>query len=77
MKLTPAEWVIRVFGNAAIVGRHIGRSRAAVAKWRAPRIRGGCDGFIPRLAGYKILDAARKYRLDITPEDLLVGREVK
>ena len=77
MKLTPAEWVIKKFGSAARVGRAIGRTRAAVAKWRAPKMRGGCDGFIPRLAGYKILEAARRHKLDIEAEDLVLGREVK
>lgn len=76
MALSPAEYVIRVFGGVRATARAIGRSPASVSKWRTGRTRRGTGGRVPSVAAAIILGVAKDRGLDITPYDLLCGRPV-
>jgi len=74
--LSPAEYVIRVFGGVRKTARAVGRSPASVSKWRAKKKNNGSGGRIPTAAAERILSIAKETGLDITPFDLLCGRKV-
>lgn len=77
MHLNPAEYVVRVFGGVRKSGEAIGRSAAAVSKWNKSKKNKGSGGRIPSVAQLAILKVAKRRGLDITPQDLIFGREVK
>lgn len=66
-KYSPAAWVIHVFGGVRAAGRAIGRDKASVCIWQR-------SGLVPTSSLRKILEIARKRGLDITAEDLILGR---
>lgn len=72
MQLSPAEYVVHVFGGVSCTARAIGRTPQAVTLWRTQ-----AGGRVPGTAQKLILLAARKRKLDITPNDLIVGRRVR
>jgi hypothetical protein len=76
MRLSPAEWVIRQFGGVSLLARAIGRTPQAVSKWRASRWSQGTDGRIPGGLHEKILREAKRLELDVTVEDLVLGRDM-
>lgn len=76
MHLTPAEYVINVFGGVRKSGRALGRTASAISKWTRSDKNGGCGGRIPSRMQEIILQVARIQKLDITPEDLVTGRDV-
>lgn len=76
MKLTPAQYVIHVFGTQTAVAKAIRRRQSSVFKWTVSKRRGGTGGFIPTDAQQAILRAAIRKGLDIQPADLVVGRTV-
>lgn len=78
IQLTPAEYVIEVFGGVREASRAIGRSPSAVSRWQTSKDRGGCDGGIPRVAQNLILKVAKlRGDIDITSSDLLEGRKIR
>lgn len=72
--MKPAYYVISVFGGVGATARAIGYTAGAVSKWKLPASRQGCHGWIPRKSMQKILVVAKRRKLDITAEDLLMGR---
>lgn len=74
--LRPADFVIHYFGGLRPASRAIGRSHAAINKWRHPAKDGGCDGYIPRIAMHRILDLAKKNNWKIKGMDLILGKVV-
>lgn len=68
--LNPAEYVILVFGGASIVGKHIGRNRTSVWKWKA------YEG-VPRQHHKTLLEVAKKQKIDLTAQDLISGRTLR
>ena len=75
--MSPAEYVIYVFGGVRKTARAIGRSPTTVSKWPKPNNKKGSDGRVPGTAQAIVLEIAKKMKLDIKPEDLLYGRKVK
>ena len=75
--MSPASYVIKVFGGVRETARAIGRSPSSVSKWTKSREQRGCAGKVPGAAQRLILRAAIRLRLDIKPEDLVVGRNTK
>ncbi len=75
--MSPAEYVIHIFGGVRKCAREINRSPSSVSKWQAPKERRGCGGNIPSGAQRIILDRAKKLGLDLTADDLINGRKVK
>lgn len=71
--LRPADFVIYYFGGLRPAARAIGRSHAAINKWRHSKRKGGCDGFIPRIALHIILKKAKLHNWKIEAMDLMVG----
>ena len=76
MYLTPAEYVYFVFGGISETARIVGRHPSAVGRWNKPRENRGSNGYIPTTMQRKIIKIAFERGLDITPRDLLFGREV-
>lgn len=74
--LTPAEYVIRTFGGIRKTARAIGRAPSTVHAWNLPADRKGMNGGVPRKAQPLVLKAAGDRDLDITPDDLVLGRLV-
>lgn len=69
MQLSPANYIIHIFGGVRPAGRAIGRDASAICQWRK-------KGRIPSKAQQEILEIAKRYVLDITPDDLISGRVV-
>ncbi len=76
MHLSPAEYVIHVFGGVRKAGRALGRTGSAISNWNRSRKNGGCGGLIPSRMQEVVLQVAEINGLDIKPEDLISGREV-
>lgn len=76
MHLGPAEYVIHVFRGVRAAARALGRDPSSVSKWRLPKERKGCDGFVPGPVRQTILTKARELGLDIDSEDLDYGRDI-
>lgn len=70
-RLTPAQYVIRTFGSIHKVATAIGKTPGAVWRWKSKGSKA-----IPGPSQQLILQAAKKLNLDITPNDLIYGREV-
>jgi len=76
MQLSPAQYIIYVFGGVRKAGLAIGRSAAAISKWNKSKKNKGTDGRIPGPAQMDILNVAMRRKLDITADDLIHGRKV-
>ncbi len=77
MKMSPAEYVIDLFGGVRALSRIIGKSPSAISNWRKNRrIHSNGKGCIPSSSHLVILKEARRHKLDITPDDLIYGRTV-
>jgi DNA-binding transcriptional regulator YdaS (Cro superfamily) len=74
-QLTPAQYVIRTFDGVGATARAIGCDASNVSKWAKPRARTPA-GTIPQCRHAAILAKAKELGLDITPTDLVIGREV-
>lgn len=77
MHLTPAEYVIRVFKGVRATARVLGRSPSSVSKWTKTKENRGTNGQIPRKAMWELMAKAREMGIDLNPNDLILGREVK
>lgn len=76
MKTTPAEYVVYIFKGTRALARALKYSPSAISRWKRSCEDGGCSGNIPTAAQRKILELARKNKLDITPNDLMFGRKI-
>lgn len=72
MQLSPAEYVIHIFGGVRATARALNMAPSAISKWQHQS-----NGVIPSKNMQKILTKAVELQLDITPEDLVVGRSVR
>lgn len=75
--LTPSQYVIRIFGGVRKLSKAIGRTPASVSKWGKSRSEKGCGGNIPTNAQIIILEIARQRKLDINPQDLVIGKNIQ
>lgn len=66
--LRPADYVILLFGGVRPLARLIGRAPSSVSRWQ----RG--HGTVPAKIQPKLLSLAKARRLDLTPDDLILGR---
>lgn len=73
----PADFLVEYFNGLRKCARAVGRSHAAVNKWRRSKREGGTDGFIPRIAMHQILRLSEKHGWQITAYDLIFGRVKK
>lgn len=76
MHLSPAEYVIKVFGGVRKTARAIGRTAPSISKWQKARDNKGTGGRVPTAAAEIILQIAQRDSLDITASDLLLGRDI-
>jgi hypothetical protein len=77
MKMTPAQYVIHKFGGVRQLARLLKKSPSAVSRWPKPSSINGRDGRIPYTEQKRILQIARERGIDVTAEDILLGREVE
>lgn len=75
--LSPAEYVIHVYGGVRATARAIGRTAPAVSRWRKSRRNGGTGGRIPMKVQCLILAHAHKNSVDIKADDFTKGRRVE
>jgi hypothetical protein len=75
-RISPAEYVAQAFGGREKLAAFLGLNRVTVWRWSRPvDERGrGCNGAIPHHYQAIILRIARRDGLDITAEDLVLGR---
>jgi transposase-like protein len=76
MKLTPADYVIKIFGGVRATARTLNRTPSTISKWRHYQSKYAPKGTLPSNAIPQILKKAQELQLDITAEDLIEGREV-
>jgi hypothetical protein len=76
MHLNPAQYVVHCFGGVRKAGIALGRTASAISKWNKSDKNFGCGGRIPSRMQEVILEVARIKKLDITAQDLVLGREV-
>jgi DNA-binding transcriptional regulator YdaS (Cro superfamily) len=69
---TPASVVIDTFGGVRKTARLLGLSPGAVSRWQT---RDG--GAVPGKHHVALLLAAKSARLKLTPNDLVLGREIR
>lgn len=77
MKMSPAEYVIHIFGGVRATARALKKTPTCISKWRQSLEQGGTGGKIPSKAQQEILLVAQTDKLDITPSDLVIGRTVR
>lgn len=75
--LSPASYVILVFGGIHKTARAVGADPGSVSRWRQPKEKRGTGGSIPSARQQAILKAAAQRGLDITADDLVNGRRVR
>lgn len=76
-QLSPAAYVVQVFGGVRKTADAINRTPGAVSLWFRSKERKGCAGGVPRSAQHAILEVAKVRGLDITANDLIYGREIQ
>ncbi len=76
MKLSPARYVIHAFGGVTALARAIKRDHSTVSRWQNSKDLKGTGGYIPMPAQRDILRVAKRLGIDITPDDLILGREI-
>lgn len=77
MHLSPAEYVIHVFGGVRATARALDKYPSTISKWQNRKTEDGLLGQIPGSAQRQILEVAKAKGLDITPQDLIFGKELK
>ena len=69
MHLSPAEYVIHVFGGVRATARALGKCPSNVSKWQK-------RGYVPSKNIAKIMKVATEMKLDLEPRDLVYGRDL-
>jgi hypothetical protein len=69
MHITPVQCVIKAFGGVRKTARAIGRTPGAISLWKH-------RDWIPSEISALVLKKARESGLDLTAEDVVLGREV-
>lgn len=76
MYMSPAQYVIHAIGGVRATAKIVYRTPAAVSKWKALKRKGGAAGRVPKKNHAIILAYACANAIDITEEDLKLGRRV-
>lgn len=76
--LSPAQYVIQVFGGVRKLARAINYDPSNVSRWpKAKGKHGGCNGIIPSSALNIILRTAQRNNYDLKAVDLICGRDIQ
>lgn len=75
MLISPAQWIIKVFGGVRATARKLNADKGQISRWLQPEEKKGTGGGIPRKKQLLILEIAEKEGLDITAQDLIKGRQ--
>lgn len=77
--LTPAEIAIKLFGGARPLSRSICHNDEVAFRWKRIKSENGngCGGQIPVKYIKRILEVARERGIDLTPNDLVMGRTIE
>lgn len=75
MPMTPAQFVVKVFGSQTAVAKILDIEVSAVNNWLNPRMKkkGGGNGLVPSKHHEKLLKAARSEGLELTANHLVYG----
>jgi len=71
--MSPAELVIARFGGIRPLARLLGCEPSTVLRWKEPPEKGGTGGMIPAGRMQRLLELAREHRVELTPNDLVLG----
>ncbi len=70
--LNPVQYASHIFGGSRPLSRALGKHYTAASRWKRC-----CQGFFPELKIMRrVLEVAQERGLDLTPSDLLFGRDV-
>lgn len=67
MKISPPEVVIREFGGVRKLARLLGKNPSGISRWKRRKR-------VPTACQRRILELARERGVNITAEDLIMGR---
>lgn len=73
--LEPASSVIDLFGGPVAVAKILGLDRAQVYRWMYPKCQRGTDGLIPSWHQQVLLAHAKRNKIPLTAEMLIMGPE--
>lgn len=74
--LTPAQCVIQALGGIRPAARLLGIKPQSVSRWSYPKDRKGSAGSLSPAIQRRALALAQSQGLDLTPTDLVIGRDV-
>lgn len=77
MHLSPAEYVIHVFGGVRATARALGKYPSTISKWQNYKDKEGQIGQIPTSAQKLILEKARELGLQISADELIYGKSMR
>ena len=69
--LPAAERIIKAFGGAKNLSELTGIDLSSIYRWKYPKDKGGTDGAIPHGNHFKIMQAAKESKINITRSDLV------
>jgi hypothetical protein len=72
----PTEYAIHIFGGVKNLAAAIGRHPSAISKWKHYTGLYRREGTIPDDIKIRILEIAKRKKLDINAKDLILGRRV-
>lgn len=72
--MSPAEYVLFIFGGPAKLASQIGVHRTTPTRWPMAAAAKGNDGLIPSNKQRRILELGKRQGKDLTAEDLIYGR---
>lgn len=67
--ISPAVCAVRAFGSVTATANAAGRTPSSISKWTRRK-----DGSIPEKVVKKLLEKASELDLDLTAQDLIMGR---
>lgn len=77
MHLSPAQYVIYIFGGVRATARALGKHPTTISKWQNHKTKTGVKGRIPSSAQRLILEVANELNLNITSDHLIYGKTVE
>lgn len=75
--VSPAEYVIHVFGGVVKTARALGRAPSSISEWQPKTIGGRSSGLVPSSIQKKVLQIAKRKNLPITEIELVFGGKIK
>lgn len=75
MRLTPVDCAVRAFGGVRPLATAIRQYPGSVCQWRTRQTKRRAAGDLPTVVQRRVLEVARERGLQLSAEDLILGRE--